>query len=247
MFEVNIFSVALIAAATALATGLGALPFLFFRDISRWWMAVFTASAAGLMLAASHSLIEEGVDLSASGTLVGLLFGLGAIVVSHRLITHGKTPDIADLTGLDARRALLVIGIMTAHSFAEGIGVGVSFGGGDELGAYISSAIAIHNVPEGLAIALILVPLGTPVWKAALWAIFTSLPQPLMAIPSYLFVEAFEPVLPIGFGIAAGAMIWMVFAELIPEANEDAESSVVGVAVTAAFIAMLAFQTLVLR
>jgi len=247
MFDINIWTVFLIAAATAVATGLGALPFLFLRNVSAWWMAIFNAIAAGLMLAASHSLIAEGFDLSAQRTLLGLIIGLVAIWISHRLITDGKTPEISELTGLDTTRALLVVGIMTAHSFAEGIGVGVSFGGGEELATYISSAIAIHNIPEGLAIALILVPLGTPVWKAALWAIFSSLPQPLMAVPSYMFVEAFQPVLPIGFGIAAGAMIWMVFAELVPEATEDASGAHVGTAVTGAFIAMLAFQSLVLQ
>lgn len=247
MFDINIWTVFLIATATAVATGLGALPFLFLRNVSDWWMAIFNAIAAGLMLAASHSLVAEGFELSAQRTLLGLIIGLVAIWISHRLITDGKTPEISELTGLNTTRALLVVGIMTAHSFAEGIGVGVSFGGGEELATYISSAIAIHNIPEGLAIALILVPLGTPVWKAALWGIFSSLPQPLMAVPSYLFVETFQPVLPIGFGIAAGAMIWMVFAELVPEATEDASGAHVGTAVTGAFIAMLAFQSLVLQ
>ena len=106
---------------------------------------------------------------------------------------------------------MLFIGVMTAHSFAEVVGVGVS------LATFITAAIAVHNIPEGLAISLVLVPRGVPVWQAALWSIFTSLPQPLMAVPSYLAVTAFEPFLPIGFGIAAGAMIWMVFAELTPE------------------------------
>lgn len=247
MFEVNIWTVLLIATGTAVATGLGALPFLFLHDVSKWWMAIFNAIAAGLMLAASHSLVAEGIEISAQRTLLGLSIGLVAIVLSQQVITKGKTPEIADLTGLNARRALLVVGIMTAHSFAEGIGVGVSFGGGEELATYISSAIAIHNIPEGLAIALILVPLGTPVWKAALWAIFSSLPQPIMAVPAYLFVESFHPLLPIGFGIAAGAMIWMVFAELVPEATEDASGPHVGSTVTAAFIVMLGFQYMVLQ
>lgn len=246
MFEVNIWLVIAMATLTAVATGLGALPFVFFRKISPRTMAIFNATAAGLMLAASHSLVAEGVIISPVRTLLGLVIGIVAIVISHRVITNGRTPEIADLTGLDASRALMVVGIMTAHSFAEGIGVGVSFGGGEELGTYISAAIAIHNIPEGLAIALILVPLGTPVWKAALWAIFSSLPQPLMAVPSYLFVEVFEPLLPIGFGIAAGAMIWMVFAELVPDAIEEAPASLIGTAVTIAFTAMLAFQYLVL-
>ena len=61
------------------------------------------------------------------------------------------------------------------------------------------------------------------VTKAAGWSIFSSLPQPLMAIPAYLFVSTFKPMLPFGLGLAAGAMIWMVFAELLPDANKKLE------------------------
>jgi zinc transporter, ZIP family len=68
-----------------------------------------------------------------------------------------------------------------------------------------------------------------------------------MAVPCYMAVEAFEPFLPVGFGIAAGAMIWMVFAELIPDANKNASSSAVGIVVTLSFAALITFQYLVLK
>ena len=203
--------------------------------------------APSCMLAACHSLIAEGMAISPARLLLGMLFGLVGIVLGHRLVAQGETHELADLKGLDAKKALLIIGVMTAHSFAEGVAVGVSFAGDATLAEFISVAIAVHNIPEGLAIALVLVPRGTPVWKAALWAIFSSLPQPLMAVPAYLFVEAFAPFLPIGFGLAAGAMIWLVFSELIPEANENETHGNVAIAVTLAFSAMLAFQYLVLK
>jgi len=122
----------------------------------------------------------------------------------------------------------------------------VSFAGTTELGVFITTAIAIHNIPEGLAICLILIPRGTPVWKGSLWSIFTSLPQPLMAVPAFLFVTAFTPLLPVGLGIAAGAMIWMVFSELIPDAIEKTSGGTVGIVVTLAMVALWAFQQLVL-
>jgi zinc transporter ZupT len=134
---------------------------------------------------------------------------------------------------------------MTAHSFAEGVGVGVSFGGGAQFGAFISLAIAVHNIPEGLAISLVLIPKGVKPWKAAFWSIFTSLPQPLIAVPAFLFVEAFRPVLPVGLGLAAGAMIWMVTSELIPDALEDAQKEHVATITTLGVAAMIAFQVLV--
>jgi zinc transporter ZupT len=110
---------------------------------------------------------------------------------------------------------------------------------------YISAAIAVHNIPEGLAISLVMVPRGTPVWKAAGWSIFSSLPQPLMAVPAFLFVDAFQPFLPVGLGFAAGAMIWMIFSELVPDALEEAAPNTVAIAVVLSVAAMIVFQQLI--
>jgi zinc transporter ZupT len=247
VFEINVWTVLGAALLTAFATGLGALPFLFLRSLSLFWVSIANAVAGGLMFAATHSLIAEGVTLSPARTIAGMLIGLAGILAGKHFIRAHDHMEIANLAGGNARKAFLIIAVMTVHSFAEGVGVGVSFGGSGELAAFITAAIAVHNIPEGLAISLVLVPRGTPVWQAALWSIFTSLPQPIMAPPSYLLVEAFKPFLPVGFGIAAGAMIWMVFAELIPDANRNAASSTVGSVVTISFAAMLAFQYLLLK
>ena len=123
--------------------------------------------------------------------------------------------------------------------------MGVSFGEGQELGTLISTAIAIHNIPEGLAIALVLIPRGSNVWKAAGWSIFSSLPQPIMAVPAFLFVLAFKPFLPVGLGLAAGAMIWMVFSEMLPEAREEASLSTIIAMLVLATGGMIAFQLLI--
>jgi zinc transporter ZupT len=81
--------------------------------------------------------------------------------------------------------------------------------------------------------------------RAGFWSIFSSLPQPLIAVPAFVLVTWFEPVLPLGLGLAAGAMIWMVVAELLPESYEGASSkSLVGTTVTVAVAVMVVLQWL---
>ncbi|MCS6867983.1 MAG: ZIP family metal transporter [Thermus sp.] len=241
--SISVGAVFLYALFTAIATGLGALPFLFTRNIVARHLGLANAAAAGLMLSASFGLIYEGVQASLGRTLLGVLLGLFFILLSHRYL-EGREVSFGHMSALDARKALMMVGIMTLHSFAEGVGVGVAFGGGEALGVFITLAIAVHNIPEGLAISLVLIPRGVSVLGASLWSIFSSLPQPLMAVPAFLFVEAFKPALPVGLGFAAGAMIWMAVAEILPEALKEAEAEGVATVLTLAVALMVAFQIL---
>ena len=230
---------------TALATGFGVLPFLRRRPFDARSLGVANAAAAGLMGAASGGLVYEGLTYSAYRVGLGFVLGLVFIAVSSAIVDRQPAPAMGDLKGADARRALMLLGVMTLHSAAEGIGVGVSFGGGQALGLFITAAIAVHNIPEGLAIGLVLVPKGVSVARAGGWAIFSSLPQPLLAVPAFLFVTAFAGLLPVGLGFAAGAMFWMVFADLLPEALRTASRSAVALTVITSAAAMTALQLLI--
>ncbi len=235
------------ALATALATGLGAAPLALERVGGRRALGISNALAGGVMLGASVSLVSEGADRSSWRTLAGVASGVLFIAAASRYL-HGSHPGLVlgSLRGQDAVKALLIVAVMTVHSVAEGVGVGAAFGGGETLGLLIAVAIAVHNVPEGLAISLVLVPRGTRVRTAAAWSVFSSLPQPLLAIPAFLFVERFEGVLPAALGFAAGAMVWMVVRELLPEALEQASRRTVAVVAAGSLAAMLAFQALLL-
>jgi zinc transporter ZupT len=229
----------LAATATALATGLGALPFAFPGFRGEGLLGVSNALAAGVMLGASASLIIEGSSRSVLRVTIGVLAGAAFVLGMQLLLRRLGTPDLAQLSGGDARRAVLIIAVMTAHSAAEGVGVGASFGGGA-----ITIAIAIHNIPEGVTISLVMVPRGASVRSAALWSIFTSLPQPLLAVPAFLFVEQFTAILPVGLGFAAGAMVWMVWRELLPEAIEQIPNRATALGwIAAACAAMFGFQS----
>lgn len=234
----------LYALATALATGLGALPFLFVRTLSQPFVAYSNAIAAGLMLGASFGLVSEGTGYGRGETLLGALLGVGFILATQRLMGDRDEEELVfeAARGEGARKMLLMLVVMTVHSFAEGVAVGVSFGGGLTLAAVITVAIAIHNIPEGVAITAVLRPQGVSIPRCAGWSIVSSLPQPLMAVPAFLFVESFRPALPYGLGFAAGAMVFMVLVELLPEAYEEGRRAPVATLATASAVGMVLFQ-----
>jgi ZIP family zinc transporter len=114
---------------------------------------------------------------------------------------------------------------MTLHSIPEGVAVGVGYGAEPHLGVqnfghYIAIAIGIHNIPEGLAVALPMRLAGASLNRCFWFAFLTSLPQPIAAVPSGLLVWFFEPLLVPSLGFAAGAMMYLVLMELLPEALE---------------------------
>jgi zinc transporter, ZIP family len=231
----------LAALATALATGIGALPFAFIRTISGNSVAIANAIAAGLMLGASFGLVGEGAHYNGWATFVGANLGVLFILITQRVLGDHEI-DFVGATGVSAKRMLLIVVVMTVHSFAEGVAVGVSFGGGTSLATAITIAIAVHNIPEGLAISAVLRPRGASLLACIGWSIFSSLPQPITAVPAYVFVEEVAAVLPYGLGFAAGAMVFMVLVELLPEAYEQALGRSVGLIASLTLVSMLLFQ-----
>ncbi|WP_256685713.1 ZIP family metal transporter [Halococcus qingdaonensis] len=219
---------------TALATGLGALPFFVIDDVSDRTSVILWGLASGIMVSASlFGLVTEGLAEGTPGELaIGLLAGVVLVIVSHRVISgvevHPRKYEEADY-----RKLLLILGVLTVHSFPEGVAVGVSFaeldlGGGlpifgfsvPLLAVFMTLAISIHNVPEGVAVAIPLQSMGVPRVRMVWWAIFSSLPQPIGAVIAFVFVRTAREFMAVGFGFAAGAMVYLVLTEFIPEARE---------------------------
>eukprot|EP01040_Poterioochromonas_malhamensis_P000084 gene84-88_t len=246
---------------TAVATGAGVIPFFFISQPNKFWMGVSNAVAGGMMIAASLSLFTEavnfqeedfgilamfpGIDAQIHSMLraaVGVVLGLVFIVGMKKVLDRYEDLDETQLLegGASTQKMILIIVVMTLHSLSEGIGIGVSFGGssGMKLGQFISLSLAVHNIPEGLAVALVLTSRKMSNIRTVLWAIFTSLPQPIFAIPAYLFVENFVPLLPAGLGFAAGAMFYVAIFELLMEAAEDTSITVTGIAGCISFFTM---------
>ena len=215
----HVFWVALL---TDLATGVGALPFAFVRSLSRRWQGMMTATAAGMMLSASVFTLT-GEALENGGVwpvLAGLLAGAAFFWWTARLVS-GAEWRIGTLSAAESRQGVLVILAMFIHSIPEGIAIGVGYATGElRFGVLLAAAIAVHNVPEGMAVAMPLRARGVSVAKCAGYAILTSVPQPLAAVPAFLLVSIFQPLLPFGLGFAGGAMIFLVAFELLPESLE---------------------------
>jgi zinc transporter ZupT len=238
----SVLVVFVVSFGTALATGLGVIPVMAVRMNHSRSIAVSTGIAAGFMLGASGGLFYEGSRTGTVATALGALAGLAFIYATKTLVGRNTTAHVGHLRGARGATALMMIGVMTVHSLTEGIALGVSFAGAESLGILIAIAIAIHNIPEGVAISLTLVPFGESARSAALWSIFSSLPQPLMAVPAYLAVRTFEPMLAAGLGFAGGAMVWMVFTQLLPESLEGKDRGLSIAAVLLSTAAMLGLE-----
>jgi ZIP family zinc transporter len=219
---------------TDLATGLGALPFFFVDDVSDRWRVALWGLASGIMLAASgFGLFREALNYGTPVEVaLGALVGVALVVIAERVVDdHEFAPR--DIAAADFEKLVLVAGVLTVHSFPEGVAVGVSFadmgleGGIPILGftvpllaVFMTVAISVHNVPEGLAVSIPLHQHGARRWTLVSVAIFTSVPQPIGAVIAYAFVQVARAALPFGYGFAGGAMVFLVLAEFLPEARE---------------------------
>lgn len=242
---------------TAVSTGFGVVPLIFTPTLNKYYIGVSNAIAAGMMIAASYSLIMEGLFFDepddsweivspAIRTVVGVICGLVFIKLSKTFLDNNDDLTLGnlDIDRADAKKIMLIMLVMTVHSFSEGVGIGVSFGGqnGADLGMFISASLAVHNVPEGFAVAIVWLPRKVSKLTAAMMCILTSLPQPLMAVPAYMFVRYFIPILPVGLGFAGGAMAWVAFMELMIEAYEDTDAVTTGVVSVISLSFMLTLQ-----
>ena len=133
---------------TAVCTGLGALPFLLVDDVSKFWFGICNATAGGMMIAASAILAWESLsaadDLKLAKLVIGCLAGVIFVRVSRSKLEQYEDLKLAGIEGMNARKALLLMAVMTIHSLSEGIGIGVAFSGsaGQRLGTMISSSLA---------------------------------------------------------------------------------------------------------
>lgn len=233
--------------AAGLATGVGALPALFLKGgVSRRFLDGMLGLAAGVMLAATaFSLLTPALE---AGGIVptggGLLLGAGLIAWLDRRTPH--THFEAGREGPSSRLArvwLLVLAI-TIHNFPEGLSVGVVFGSGDPgAGVVLAVAIGLQNMPEGLAVAVPLVREGYRRGRAVWYATLTGLAEPVAGLLGAALVTLAAGILPWALGFAAGAMLYVVSDEMIPESHREGHEREATTGVVLGFLLMMVLDS----
>jgi len=238
------------------ACGFGAFP-LAIRGIDpQKHTGIAYAAAGGLMFAASvYNLILPGLTLSSSSIRIaeaapvvfGILLGAVFLWLADRYLSAERL-ESASWKKYGNKAQLLIFVAMTFHSIPEGVAVGVGYSSEavyqSNLGNYIAVAIALHNIPEGLAVAVPMRATGASM-NRCFWAAFlTSLPQPIAAVPASYVSWLFKPIMPILMGFAAGAMIFLVILELIPEALHTSTPIRIAWSFTTGFCVMILIQVI---
>jgi ZIP family zinc transporter len=257
--QFNILWVGIIASlAAGLATGAGALPIFFTGNVPKKLLDALLGAAAGVMLAAtSFSLIipaleKAGGGINAAGiVLIGILSGgvfLDLVdkffpntnLMANSMDINGRRSGLFNMQP-SLRRVWIFILAVTVHNFPEGMAVGVGFGDGDIAnGLTIAIGIGLQNLPEGLAVALPLLREGFPKWKAFLVALATGLVEPMGGLLGIGLVRIARPLLPFTLSFAAGAMLFVIAHEIIPESqNSDGHSKLAAHALLIGFVIMM--------
>lgn len=237
----------LASTAAGLATGVGALPSLFMRQVSERFLDTALGFAAGVMLAAtSFSLIVPAIEAGGIWiTVIGIAFGAIFLDQADKWIPHEHFQKGPEGPSSTLRRTWLFIMAITLHNFPEGLAVGVGFGGGDvAAGTALAIGIGLQNMPEGLAVAMPLLREKYNRWKALLIATVTGLVEPVGGLIGVGSVTLARPFLPLGLAFAAGAMLFVISDEIIPETHSRGNEREATFGVIVGFLVMMTLDNL---
>lgn len=246
----------LAGAAGFVATALGALLGGGLRKLTSVAEDSMLGFAAGMMLAASSfSLILPALaaarEMTGSGPLSALTVAAGLALGAALMLgidhftphEHAKSGPCGPAAARIERVWLFFFAI-TLHNFPEGMALGVSFAQGDlATGMPLTAAIAIQDFPEGLAVVMALRAAGMGIAKAVLLAVASGVTEPLGALLGVSLAGGFALAYPIGLGLAAGAMLFVVSHEVIPETHRNGHQTPATIGLMAGFALMMVLDT----
>jgi ZIP family zinc transporter len=232
-----------------LATGLGAIPIFFLRNVPVKIMDGLLGFSAGIMLGAtSFSLVLPSIKLGGLWvTSFGMILGGLFLAVANRLTPHLHSLSGREGIPLPFSRVWLFVLAITIHNFPEGMSVGVGFGRGEiSEGVALAMGIGFQNMPEGLAVALALIREGHPPLRSFGTAILTGLVEPIGGLLGVSVVTMAHVLLPWGLAFAGGAMLFVISSEIIPETHRHGHPVEATFGVLFGFIVMTVFDNLLL-
>ena len=249
LFSKTIFVGMLASLGAGLMTGVGAIPIFFTRNVSQKILDLLLGFAAGVMLAAtSFSLIIPSLDYSGGGlkgaliTSAGILVGAIFLDLTDKYSPHEHLLDkrIEGGATKSLKRIWLFIIAITIHNFPEGLAVGVGFGDNNiSNGLTLAMGIGLQNMPEGLAVGISLLRENYSQKKAFLIALLTGLVEPVGGLLGLLLVSVFKPILPFTLAFAAGAMLFVIYDEIIPETHQGGHEREATFGVIVGFVVMM--------
>ncbi|MCL6601595.1 MAG: ZIP family metal transporter [Paenibacillus sp.] len=206
---------------SAMATVLGAIPILFVKQLSEKWKDVLVAFTAGIMVSAStfglmpQAIMESGIIMLTLGLITGVLL----LDLIEKNIPHIDVENKPGYTNMDSK-ALLVIIALFIHNIPEGLSTGFSYASEQtSLGPMVAIAIGAQNMPEGLILAVFLMNSRISRLKSLAIVTLTGLMEMISAIIGYFTASSIENMVGYGLAFAAGAMLFIVYKELIPESH----------------------------
>lgn len=212
------------ASASFVCTSLGALPALLMNTVSHKGKDLLLAYTAGIMVAAStYSLIPSSLQLSNLWVMTaGILTGTVILLLLELFLPHVHADNNPGSSNRLEKGLLLFMAAMIIHNIPEGLSVGLSYASNQgQLGHIVALAIGLQNIPDGFLIALFLQTQGIGRMKSFVLASLTGLFEMLAYFLGYQFSAEWEPVIPFGLAFAAGAMLFVVYKEIIPESHGD--------------------------
>ena len=234
------------------ATVLGAILGFVLKDISHRFSDIVLAFAAGVMLASAVlGLIIPSLDSGAKYAFITTVCGIFAGAVSLNLIdklvphNHKYVEEGAVPESIRSRRVMLFVTAIAMHNLPEGIAAGVGFGSGDVASAiFIAGGIALQNVPEGMVIISPMLSVGVKPSKTLLIALATGLVEVIGTLLGYFAVSLSEMVLPFALAFAGGTMLYVISDEIIPDTHADGSENGATYSLLLGFCLMLAFSAL---
>lgn len=234
-----------------LATGVGAIPVLFLKNVSRRVQGILMGFGAGVMLAApSFSLIIPALEAATSQTgqknlaamivVAGVLLGGLFLWLSHEYFPHEHFFKGTEGKSQNLKRIWLFVIAIAIHNFSEGLAVGVGFGGENVAnGIALAVGIALQNIPEGFVVALALFTEKYSRGSAFFVALLTGLVEPVGGIIGASVVSIAKVFLPWAMAFAAGAMLFVISDEIIPESHSLGHEKEATIGVMLGFVVMM--------